>query len=239
MTVDYYGRIFVAGGSDADGIPSAAIYLSQELNQPDAAPVITGHSPRGHCWASPVILPGASTGNPQPTYNLTTFPAGMTIDPVTGRIQWTPTLAEVGSQNVVVQASNPVGQSSGHASFSITARSAYRTSLTVLRGACSQPTQLVRGVGNRQPDADLHLDVIPCRHDDRPSVGTVKFRHPRMRRRGRAGLSFTVQAPTIPALSAKRSTWPFRHQFPRGLRPRVPRPARSRFRGPRRLIPTW
>ena len=40
------------------------------------------------------------------TYNLTTSPAGMTIDPITGKISWTPTSAQIGNYKVVVTASD-------------------------------------------------------------------------------------------------------------------------------------
>src|SRR5262249_22012838 len=43
------------------------------------------------------------------TYLLSTAPAGMTIDPNTGAITWTPTAAQVGSQNVVVQVVDAAG----------------------------------------------------------------------------------------------------------------------------------
>jgi hypothetical protein len=46
-------------------------------------------------------------GTPAPTYSLTMNPAGMTIDPNTGLIQWTP--AAAGNAMVSVQASNTAG----------------------------------------------------------------------------------------------------------------------------------
>jgi hypothetical protein len=45
-------------------------------------------------------------GNPAPTYSLTTFPIGMTINTTTGLIEWTP--GSAGDNNVTVQASNGV-----------------------------------------------------------------------------------------------------------------------------------
>ena len=50
-----------------------------------------------------------AVGDPVPiTYTLLTNPDGMTIDPPTGLISWTPTVAQEGSQNVEVEASNSV-----------------------------------------------------------------------------------------------------------------------------------
>ncbi|MEW6413299.1 MAG: putative Ig domain-containing protein, partial [Candidatus Zixiibacteriota bacterium] len=51
-----------------------------------------------------------ATGDPAPTFNLTTAPAGMVIDPATGVITWTPNV--VGDVNVVVEATNTEGTDS-------------------------------------------------------------------------------------------------------------------------------
>lgn len=48
-----------------------------------------------------------ATGTPTPTYSLTTYPAGMTIDPATGLIEWTP--IGTGSYSVEVEATNSGG----------------------------------------------------------------------------------------------------------------------------------
>jgi hypothetical protein len=48
-----------------------------------------------------------ASGDPAPTYALTTYPAGMTIDTNTGLIEWTP--ATAGSVQVTVEASNVAG----------------------------------------------------------------------------------------------------------------------------------
>ncbi len=56
-------------------------------------------------------------GNPDPTYALTTYPSGMTIDPATGLISWMPTLAQEGNHAVEVEASNWEG--SDHQDFTI------------------------------------------------------------------------------------------------------------------------
>src|SRR5205807_8426300 len=43
------------------------------------------------------------------TFSLTTAPAGMTIDPTTGLIQWTPTAAQSGDHAVVVRVQDAAG----------------------------------------------------------------------------------------------------------------------------------
>jgi hypothetical protein len=78
---------------------------------------------RGYCetYAPEIVSPPAvqafvgvpysydveATGNPVPTYTLTVFPTGMTIDQDTGEISWTPAVA--GDYNVTVQATNSEG----------------------------------------------------------------------------------------------------------------------------------
>ena len=50
-----------------------------------------------------------AAGDPDPTYTLLLHPEGMTIDPATGMISWTPTPAQVGDHDVSVRASNSLG----------------------------------------------------------------------------------------------------------------------------------
>jgi hypothetical protein len=57
-------------------------------------------------------------GNPQPTYSLTTAPAGMTIDGDTGLISWTP--AAAGSFPVTVKAENSEGDDTQSFSIEVT-----------------------------------------------------------------------------------------------------------------------
>ena len=48
-----------------------------------------------------------AAGTPAPTYSLTEYPTGMTINPTTGVIQWSPLIK--GVYNITLQASNPAG----------------------------------------------------------------------------------------------------------------------------------
>ena len=120
VSLDALGRIVIAGGFDATGAPTAAVYVSQQLNQPDAAPVITSTAPTiaypGQAYSYQVF----STGNPQPTYSLLSAPAGMVVNAVTGLIAWTPTAAQAGNQSVTVQAANSLGTTLSTFSVSVT-----------------------------------------------------------------------------------------------------------------------
>jgi hypothetical protein len=147
-TSDSLGRIVVAGGYDASGNTTATTYFSQELNQPDVAPVITSSAPTPATANQAYTFQVLSTGNPQPTYTLTTTPAGMTIDSNTGLISWTPTPNEVGYQTVMVQASNYAGRASqtysvaviGVAPTGVTAIGSSANSITVSWNAATDPS---------------------------------------------------------------------------------------------------
>jgi hypothetical protein len=118
-TVDSLGRIEVLGGYDATGNPTASIFVSQKLNQPDLAPTITSSPGRTAVVNSAYSYQVLSTANPQATYALTAAPAGIAIASSTGKISWTPTYATEGVQNVTVVASNSAGQSSQTFSISV------------------------------------------------------------------------------------------------------------------------
>jgi N-acetylneuraminic acid mutarotase len=109
---DALGRIEIMGGYDANGNAVASVWISQELNQPDAAPTITTTAPTSGATGVPYSYQVFSTANPQATYALTSAPTGMTINSVTGLIQWTPGGTQVGSFSVTMTASNYAGQTS-------------------------------------------------------------------------------------------------------------------------------
>ncbi|MRR07560.1 MAG: hypothetical protein EG828_11620, partial [Deltaproteobacteria bacterium] len=64
------------------------------------------------------------------TFALPTAPAGMTIDSATGIINWIPTAAQVGSNNVVVQVTDNSGLYSQQ-SFTVTVNAATKTTPTI------------------------------------------------------------------------------------------------------------
>ena len=70
------------------------------------APVITTTAPLDGVVGQLYSYDIDATGNPAPTYSLTIFPAGMTINSSTGLIEWTP--ATSGNFDVRVEASNGV-----------------------------------------------------------------------------------------------------------------------------------
>ncbi|MDH7516394.1 MAG: putative Ig domain-containing protein [Bacteroidota bacterium] len=73
------------------------------------APVIT-FTPRVRAVAGqPFVDTVTATGKPAPKFFLTTAPAGMSIDSLTGIITWTPSRDQSGYNSVIVQARNTVG----------------------------------------------------------------------------------------------------------------------------------
>ena len=55
---------------------------------------------------APYSYDANAAGFPTPTYALDVFPVGMSIDPITGIISWTPTA--IGPANVTVRAANGI-----------------------------------------------------------------------------------------------------------------------------------
>jgi hypothetical protein len=97
---------------------SAPATVSLQVLSP--APAITSTPVTAAMANEPYTATVTATGLPTPTFSLTTFPAGMTINSTSGVITWTP--AAAGNFNVTVQAENGVGVPATQ-SFSITVAS--------------------------------------------------------------------------------------------------------------------
>src|SRR5207248_2665201 len=72
-------------------------------------PIITSAPPRasGLVYRYPVVA--TEPDGSAVTFSLPTAPAGMSIDPASGLIQWTPTAAQLGTNPVTVTATDPQG----------------------------------------------------------------------------------------------------------------------------------
>jgi hypothetical protein len=147
--VDSLGRIEVLGGYDALGNGTASVSTSQKLTQPDLAPTITSSAPTAAVVNSPYAYQVLSTANPQPIYSLTAPPAGMTINPNTGLISWTPSYATEGIESVTVVASSSVG--SATQTYSIRVAPAIPTGLS---GASTSTTSITLS-WNASPDPNV------------------------------------------------------------------------------------
>ncbi|QDS97663.1 putative Ig domain-containing protein [Adhaeretor mobilis] len=108
-TVDDLGKIIVVGGKDFAGTTVASVYRSQRLDIPDSAPVITSNPNENGLQDAAYSYNVGATGNPAPTFTLSTAPAGMTIDEVTGLISWIPGPSQLGDNPVTTTATSQAG----------------------------------------------------------------------------------------------------------------------------------
>jgi hypothetical protein len=186
---DPLGRIEVIGGFDSNSNPVANVWISQQLNVPDTAPVFTT-SPvtQLYSWGqySYQVL---TSGNPQPTYSLSTAPAGMTIDPITGLINWFPTGNQVGNQNVTIQASNYAGSTTQSFTISLVAPTLPATTPPQAT-ALTAYSFTVPSTGNPTPTFSL-VSGPAGMYMSQPSDGTVNWT-PTLAQGGPQ--TFTVQA---------------------------------------------
>jgi len=92
------------------------------------------------------------------TYSLTISPTGMTINSTTGVITWTPTEAQVGENEVVVEVSD--GSKSTTQSFTVTVDEALLTSIVVL------PTSVEIAAGSSKT-----ITSVTAHYDNGTSAG--------------------------------------------------------------------
>jgi MYXO-CTERM domain-containing protein len=111
--------VTVRAGNDADGndetatisvtatgIPGRTVTVNVRDSQLKP-PTFTSSAPLAAVVGAPYTYDANATGNPDPTFELTAKPAGMTINEATGVIAWTP--AATGSFLVTVRAKNSSG----------------------------------------------------------------------------------------------------------------------------------
>ncbi len=117
--VDSLGRLLVIGGMDENGNDVADVWRTQPLSVPDSAPVFTQLPGTNASYLSVYNSSISATGNPPPTFQLLSGPAGMSVDLYTGAITWTPQgLSQIGSIPVAIEAANYAGSTNW--SFTIT-----------------------------------------------------------------------------------------------------------------------
>ena len=101
---NYNVTVKAANGVSPDATQSFVINVVQ--SQQNRAPVITTSPVTFGTLGQLYSYDVNAGGNPVPTYSLTTFPSGMTINSSSGLIQWTP--SSTGNFNVIVKAANGV-----------------------------------------------------------------------------------------------------------------------------------
>ena len=104
---DYVVQLIVNDGT-VDSDPATTTVVAVRLNHP---PVITS-TPVTTATAGTAYTYDVEGSDPDAdplTYSLDTAPAGMTIDPLSGVIQWTPSPSQVGDQSVTVRVTDGGG----------------------------------------------------------------------------------------------------------------------------------
>jgi hypothetical protein len=108
-----YSSGFSAGVSV---IPGAVPYnlSATEVGSPTYAPIsiVANH---------PLSVQLSATSFPAITYSIVSPPVGMSVNPVTGLVTWTPTASNVGTTNVTFQATNTFGTTSATVPIIVTA----------------------------------------------------------------------------------------------------------------------
>ena len=107
--LDSLSRINVIGGIDASGSQVATVYRSQRLDIPETAPLFTSSPDTTGSLDDLYGYVATTNANPEAVYSLMVFPAGMTIDSLTGQVSWQPVEGQQGQHAVTVRAENRVG----------------------------------------------------------------------------------------------------------------------------------
>ncbi len=137
-----------------------------------APPVITSTAITTGTYNQLYTYDVEATGNPAPTFALTTFPTGMTIDPVTGLIQWTPD--DDGDFNVVVEASNTSGTDIQSFTISVSGIAPTFTSTPVTTGTYQQ-LYSYDADADGYPAATFALTTYPSGMTIDPGTGLIQW----------------------------------------------------------------
>ena len=119
------GDMSDSGHPNANGYAKMAVVWFEALDNilPSCSvfsPLIFTHPNTSGAAGSTYTYQVGAIGKPQANYSLLSNPVGMSIDPVTGLIQWTPSNDQVGLHDVVVQAQNMEGVYTQNYTVSIT-----------------------------------------------------------------------------------------------------------------------
>ncbi len=107
--VDTLGRLIVMGGVDTNGNDVSDVWRSQQLNVPDSIPAFVAYPGLAAVYQTPYVSSITATGNPQPVYLLMNGPDGMSVDPYSGAINWTPMANQIGTNAATIRATNYAG----------------------------------------------------------------------------------------------------------------------------------
>jgi len=111
-------------------------------------------------------------GYPAATFSLTTYPTGMTIDPVTGVIQWTP--GDIGDYDVVVEATNSLGTATQPFTITVSGVAPSFTSTPVTTGTVSV-LYTYDADADGYPAATFSLTTYPTGMTIEPATGVIQW----------------------------------------------------------------
>jgi hypothetical protein len=105
------GSVVSGTSMPPDDFTVASIFVRQFENSNPTAPPVIADIPDTTLFETyaEFTYDVEATGIPDPTFSLLAAPGGMTIDEVSGLIEWTPTSAQVGRDTVIVEADNGQG----------------------------------------------------------------------------------------------------------------------------------
>ncbi|UCG62924.1 MAG: putative Ig domain-containing protein [Candidatus Zixiibacteriota bacterium] len=139
---------------------------------PAEAPVITSTPILTGTYNQLYTYDVEASGNPAPTFALTTYPTGMTIDPATGLIQWTP--GDVGDYDVVVEASNSSGTDPQSFTISVAGIAPTFTSTPITTGTYQQ-LYSYDADADGYPAATFSLTTFPTGMTIDPASGLIQW----------------------------------------------------------------
>lgn len=166
---------------DQGGQFATQSYTIDATPQPSLSPIITSNPPTT-ATVGQLYTHDVNATDPDPsdtiTYSLNGAPLGMTIDPITGLISWTPGITQTGAQNVTVIASDGRGGTTSQ-TFSITvgaaqanrAPTAQDDQYAVRRG----DTLTVSAPGVLQNDSDPDGQSLTSALASNSTKGTLNF----------------------------------------------------------------
>ena len=164
----YVGQLIVNDGTlDSDPDTVTVEVPSSLFNR---APTITTEAPimaeAGQAYSYAAQASDPDVGDFL-AYALTTAPSGMAINPTTGQIQWTPTLAQVGQHDISLEAKD---------SYGAAATQSYTLTVTSTVAVSTIPNivgQTRAGAVSALVAANLNVGTVTFEHSNTAASGTV------------------------------------------------------------------
>ncbi len=183
---DYVAQLIVNDGT-VDSAPDTALVTVTDLTPSNNPPTITStaieQASVGQLYQYQVVATDPDVGDVL-RYALPVKPEGMTIDPTTGLIGWTPTPAQVGEHDVRVEVSDQGGLSAAQA-FKITVAATTANQAPQIDAGADRTITLPASANlsgtvtdDGLPDPPAQVTVSWSKDDSSTGAGTVTFDPP-------------------------------------------------------------